>query len=175
MFVNGYNATGIKDITNKVGIPKGSFYNHFSSKEEFGLEVLRNYMSNGLNIHKNHLLNTSKSPTQRIRDFYEGNIQEYKKVLEFKMGCMMGNFSTEMADVNESFRILLDQGFDEQEQVIIECLKEAQSQSEIDEQTDVELLGSSIINGWHGALVRMKASATAKPLEDFKKYFLANL
>ncbi len=36
----GYGVTGISEITEKIGIPKGSFYNHFKSKEEFGIAVL---------------------------------------------------------------------------------------------------------------------------------------
>ena len=175
MFSYGYNDTGIKDITQKIDIPKGSFYNHFSSKEEFGLEVLRAYMKNGLEVHQKHLYNSGISPKQRILGFYDGMIEEYKTVLNFKLGCMMSNFSTEMADINEKFRTLLDKGFEEQEAVIIDCLKEAQKNGEIDQSIDCELYGSSLINGWHGALIRMKAAADAKPLEDFRKFFINRL
>ena len=45
MHLHGYAATGIKDITDRIKIPKGSFYNHFKSKEEFGLEIIDYYMS----------------------------------------------------------------------------------------------------------------------------------
>lgn len=31
---NGYEATGIEQITNEVGIKKASFYSHFKSKQE---------------------------------------------------------------------------------------------------------------------------------------------
>ena len=62
MFANGYNHTGIKEITEKISIPKGSFYNHFSSKEEFGLEVVKEYMKNGLKVHRKNLLDKSKPP-----------------------------------------------------------------------------------------------------------------
>lgn len=175
MFVQGYSATGIKDITDKIGIPKGSFYNHFSSKEEFGLEVLQAYMKRGLEIHKERLQNKSLTPLERIKSFYEGNVNEYVKVLQFKLGCMMGNFATEMADINESFRALLEQGFEEQEGEIIACLQEAQADGSLAKEADVNLLGSSIINGWHGALVRMKAAANDKPLNDFKRHFLDTL
>lgn len=60
MFLNGYNATGIKEITDSIEIPKGSFYNHFTSKEAFGLEVLQNYTDNGINWHKKSLIQTKK-------------------------------------------------------------------------------------------------------------------
>ena len=39
----GFNATSVQDITDAAGVPKGSFYNHFSSKEALGLEVLQRY------------------------------------------------------------------------------------------------------------------------------------
>jgi TetR/AcrR family transcriptional regulator, transcriptional repressor for nem operon len=29
----GFNAVGVQDITEAAGVPKGSFYNHFESKE----------------------------------------------------------------------------------------------------------------------------------------------
>mgnify|MGYP000132608583 CR=1 FL=1 len=45
MLLRGYGGTGIKEITDKLGIPKGSFYNHFKNKEIFGLEVLDHYMT----------------------------------------------------------------------------------------------------------------------------------
>lgn len=175
MFSKGYNDTGIKDITDAVQIPKGSFYNHFSSKEEFGLEVLANYMEGGLKIHEDRLLRSTASPLTRIKEFYNGMINEYSKVLDFKLGCMMSNFSTEMADVNENFRSALKKGFNEQEATIVQCLVEAREHGGIPEDIDCQLYGSSIINGWHGALVRMKAEGNAKPLNDFKKFFIDKL
>ena len=39
----GYHGTGVKEVLDKVGIPKGSFYNYFESKEQFGAEVIQHY------------------------------------------------------------------------------------------------------------------------------------
>lgn len=175
MFLNGYHDTGIKDITTKIGIPKGSFYNHFSSKEEFGLEVVDQYMQNGLELHMRNFLDKSKSPKQRIKGFYSGNIQWYQNETNFKLGCIMSNFSVEMADINDHFRELLSRGFNEQESVIVQCIKEGQDLGEIKSDLPAELLGSSILNGWHGALIRMKAEASVKPLDDFMKFYVGML
>jgi AcrR family transcriptional regulator len=39
----GFNGSGVQDITDAAGVPKGSFYNHFESKEALGAEVLKRY------------------------------------------------------------------------------------------------------------------------------------
>jgi TetR/AcrR family transcriptional regulator, transcriptional repressor for nem operon len=36
----GFNAVGVQDITDAAGVPKGSFYNHFESKEALGVEIV---------------------------------------------------------------------------------------------------------------------------------------
>ena len=43
LYLKGYNATGVQEIANAAGIPKGSFYNYFSSKEDFGVAVINFY------------------------------------------------------------------------------------------------------------------------------------
>src|SRR5579859_3093885 len=39
----GFNAAGVKDITDSAGVPKGSFYNHFDSKEALAVVALQRY------------------------------------------------------------------------------------------------------------------------------------
>ena len=169
MFLDGYNATGIKKITDEVDIPKGSFYNHFLNKEEFGIEVLEYYCSRGLKFHEDNLLDqTEKSPLKRLEKFYTKMIDNYADVLECKLGCVMSNFSLELGDTNENFREVLDREFNAIEAVIVACLDEARIQGELKSDFDSKLLGSFILNSWHGALVRMKSTGTIEPLEDFR-------
>ena len=42
----GFNAVGVQDITDTAGVPKGSFYNHFVSKEALGVEIVERYGAN---------------------------------------------------------------------------------------------------------------------------------
>ena len=39
----GFNGCGVQEITEAAGVPKGSFYNHFASKEALGAAVLDRY------------------------------------------------------------------------------------------------------------------------------------
>lgn len=175
MFINGYNATGIKEITDKVNIPKGSFYNHFTNKEEFGIEVLKYYCSVGLVKLQDALINSEDSPMTRLDKFYTGIIDFQNEVLKCKLGCIMGNFSLELGDTNEAFRKILDVEFNEYESVFTQCLAEAQDIGEISKDLDINLVGSFLINSWHGAILRMKSTKTTKPLEDFKTFIFQQL
>lgn len=171
MFLNGYNATGIKEITNKVNIPKGSFYNHFSSKEAFGLEVVKLYTERGIGLHKKALLESNiSSPIERLVFMYKRITNNYRDTMNSKLGCIMGNFSAELGDTNENFRTLLDSQFDEIQKIISQCLEEAKNKNEISKENDINLLSDFILNSWHGALIRMKSTANTKPLENFTSF-----
>lgn len=87
----------------------------------------------------------------------------------------MSNFSTELGDTNEKFRAVLDAQFNEIETIIYTTLKEAQEEGSLSESTDCEATASFILNSWHGALVRMKATANKKPLLDFKEMIFGNV
>lgn len=43
MTETGFFSTSIDQLLTTAGIPKGSFYHYFSSKEDFGLAVVENY------------------------------------------------------------------------------------------------------------------------------------
>ena len=169
MTMNGYNATGIKEITDSISIPKGSFYNHFSSKEAFALEVLENYCTNGVENHKRMLSNPDKSPLERLKHMYNTWIGFITDKDEYKRGCFMGNTSAEMADVNEKFREVLNTKFKEIETLIINTVEAAKNNGEISSTINSQATGAFILSSWHGALIRMKASADASPLLNFKE------
>jgi TetR/AcrR family transcriptional repressor of nem operon len=172
MFQHGYNATGVKQITDAVGIPKGSFYNHFDSKEEFGLEVIKMYCQSGLEMYEEIFLDESKTPKERILDFFNRHIVIYKEYFGFTRGCVMGNFSTEMSDVNQNFQELLDDEFNRCEAIIAHCIQAGKRLGDFSEDVEAAQTAAFMLNSWHGALMRMKSTQNAKPLEDCRDMIL---
>lgn len=43
MTQKGYTAVGLAEVVAAAGVPKGSFYYYFKSKEEFGQALLQEY------------------------------------------------------------------------------------------------------------------------------------
>ena len=43
LLAGGFNGVGVQEITDAAGVPKGSFYNHFDSKETLGAEIVERY------------------------------------------------------------------------------------------------------------------------------------
>jgi TetR/AcrR family transcriptional regulator, transcriptional repressor for nem operon len=68
LYRKGYNATGVKEIADAAGIPKGSFYNYFSSKEEFALEAMRFFTERELEVMQQILIDPDTPPLDRVRN-----------------------------------------------------------------------------------------------------------
>jgi TetR/AcrR family transcriptional repressor of nem operon len=43
MLAKGYSNCGLQEVLESVGVPKGSFYYYFDSKEEFALQIIRHF------------------------------------------------------------------------------------------------------------------------------------
>lgn len=164
----GFNNTGILEVLQTVGIPKGSFYHFFTNKEDFGLHVLRHYIYEHDTSLGVYLLDVTKSPLTRFRNYFEAACQHYER-LGFRQGCLVGNLSQELADQNESFRQILEAQLGKWQQVWLDCLQEAQTVGEISVDWDISDLAQFCLNSWEGAVLRMKVSKSVAPLQTFIK------
>src|SRR6516164_6667529 len=104
----GFNATSVQDITEAAGVPKGSFYNHFESKEDLGAQVVLRYLESG-NKTQAVLHDPKLSPYARLRKYFEGLVQVAGKK-EF-CGCLLGNFGAELSEQSEMIRARVSKGF----------------------------------------------------------------
>src|SRR5262245_49558975 len=105
----GFNATSVQDITEAAGVPKGSFYNHFESKEDLGAEVVLRYLESS-NKTQAVLRDAKLSPHARLRKYFEGLVQVAEKK-EFCGGCLLGNFGAELSEQSGMIRARVSKGF----------------------------------------------------------------
>src|SRR5438046_10635014 len=91
----GFNGCGVQDITDAAGVPKGSFYNHFESKEALGAEIVERYGKG--NTRRALLFDTSVPPLERLQRHFE-SLNARLIDADFRRGCLLGNFSAEVAN-----------------------------------------------------------------------------
>jgi TetR/AcrR family transcriptional repressor of nem operon len=171
---NGYAATGVDVISKAAKVPKGSFYNHFGSKEAFGAEVIDLYFERHLLKLREFLLDEGISPLARLRAYFDERIAYFEK-LRGRRGCLMGNLSLEAADRSDLLRQHLAEHFATWSGLFATCIAEAQARGEIRTTTAARLLADFVVNSWEGALLRMKAARSIEPLKTAKAVIFATV
>jgi TetR/AcrR family transcriptional repressor of nem operon len=159
----GFNATGIKDITDAAGAPKGSFYNHFDSKEALAGLVLEHY---GESRRLADLADTSVEPLARLRahfEFLRSEVEGYG----YARGCMFGNFGAEIADHSESLRNGVRQSFELWEQAIAAVLGEARAGGAVRADLDPVTTARFLLNAWEGTLISVRVDQGSAAFDVF--------
>ena len=166
MFKQGYNGTGVQDIVKAAGVPKGSFYNYFDSKESFAVEGVTRAAKQGFEQADSMLSDTSIPPLQRVVQYFEQGVQ-CQVSAGFAGGCLVGNLCQEMADVSESLRSRIDSLMCSHVKLIRQCFAEAISNGDLPAHKNADDIAEFVFYAWEGALMRMKACKTVEPLEAF--------
>jgi TetR/AcrR family transcriptional repressor of nem operon len=169
MHQNGYNATGLSDILKAADVPKGSFYHHFGSKEDFAAAALERY---GLREEEHAaaiLLDTAAPPLKRLRRYFSDLTKIYGQKAAIP-GCMMGRFSLEVAAESPQLRKQISATFGHWQHTIATVIQQAVTQKQLAASTDAESLAGFLLNGWQGAILRSQAEKSDAPLETFMTY-----
>jgi TetR/AcrR family transcriptional regulator, transcriptional repressor for nem operon len=162
----GYNNTGIMEVLQSVGVPKGSFYYYFESKEDFGLQIINHFDEAYSQRLGQYFDDKSLSPVQRLRSYCEDGRTRLLEA-QCRKGCLIGNLSQEMADQSEVFRARLEQVMSKWRARFAECIKEAQEQGEICTRIDTVDLAEFFLSGWEGAVMRAKTTKNTGPQDAF--------
>jgi TetR/AcrR family transcriptional regulator, transcriptional repressor for nem operon len=67
MLDKSFNAVGLNEILADAGVPKGSFYHYFKSKEAFGVAVVERFATKAADELRKILGDVSQSPLSRLR------------------------------------------------------------------------------------------------------------
>lgn len=171
---HGYHSTGIQEVLKAAEVPKGSFYHHFGSKEDFGLQAAEQYADAGYQLLDAMLNDKSKAPLERVRGFFEQIFQDWSSG-DCRHGCLLGNLGQELADVNEPFREFIARTMDRWTERIAQCLAEAQQDKSLPAESDPLLLAHALMDGFEGAALRMKLAKTPEPLERFISFYFGQV
>ena len=169
-----YHSVGLKELLDTAGIPKGSFYYYFQSKEDFGQKVIVHYSEKVQELLTDELTDDRRSPGQRFSRLFRKMIEAYKSA-DCKEGCLMGDTSNELAGQATTMQIILEQEFEKWSKILEGCISEGQVKGEFTRELKSKELADYILNSWEGALIRMKATRSIRPFKLFADYTLKSV
>ena len=158
----GFQITGIEEVLKRVGVPKGSFYHYFKSKDEFGHAVIDNYEQYYARKMDRIFGNLDRLPVQRLQDFVL-NAKNGMAKFDFKRGCLIGNLGQELAALDTQFRERLEG--------VLQSWEQRVTIGELAPGQDPKQLSRFFWVGWEGAILRSKLMRSLEPIDQFTTLF----
>ena len=165
-FMNqGYHGTGLQEILDAVNVPKGSFYNYFSSKEEFGAAVIQHYIEPFISRLSTHLQLSDSDALGAIRRYFNELIVELEEN-KFKGGCLLGSLMGEIGSTSDVCQQSLQSAIARYRDLLQSGLAQAQQQGSVRTDKTPEEMADLLINLWQGALLRMQIEKSSAPVKQ---------
>ena len=162
----GYHGTGLQELVQRVGVPKGSFYNYFQSKEAFSAEVVAHYIDPFLKRLAELLARRDLSADAALRTYFHELIAETER-RDFKGGCLLGNLIGEIGETSELCQTALRDAVHRYRDKLCEGIARAQREGGFRTDLDAREMADLLVNFWQGALLRMKIERSVRPLTQF--------
>lgn len=162
----GFTAVGIKQILDTAGVPKGSFYHYFASKEAFGEAIINDYFTR----YKTRLdmINEQEcSAQQKLYDYFQNWYDTQQNGCDHEK-CLVVKLSAEVADMSEPMRKALDTGHQQTINWLAIHIKAGWADSSIPKRTNIsaESIAKRWYFAWLGASLIAKISQTNTPLSE---------
>jgi TetR/AcrR family transcriptional repressor of nem operon len=162
---HGYHGVGLQSILQSVGVPKGSFYHYFASKEDFSAEVIQHYIAPFIEQLDHELQRPDIDARQALRAYFRDLTEEAAR-RDFHGGCLLGNLMGEIGETSEKCRKSLHAAVNRYRDKFADGLRRGQREGVFRADLSAESMADLLVNQWQGALLRMKIERSVRPLED---------
>ncbi len=152
-WAQGYEATGVTELLQEMGIGRQSMYDTFGNKRSLFQEALRRYADEyaGRMI---AILEAPGSPLgniDKLFDFWSEMLSE-----RCACGCLMGNTAAELGPHDPEMAAALRSGFKRLEQAIANTFRRAQAEGELGLDLDADALASLLVVAGQGTALVSK-------------------
>lgn len=162
----GFTAVGIKQILDTAGIPKGSFYHYFASKETFGEAIISNYFIH-YKMRLDAIASQDISAQQKLYNYFQNWYDTQQNGCDHGK-CLVVKLSAEVADMSESMRLALNAGYQQTINWLAEQIKAGWEDNSVPRLDNVaaESMAKRWYFAWLGASLIAKTSQTNTPLAE---------
>ncbi|WP_030993459.1 TetR/AcrR family transcriptional regulator [Streptomyces sp. NRRL WC-3744] len=147
----GFHAASVQDITNAAGAPKGSFYNHFASKQQLAAEIVHRYAQ----ATDFSALHTDRPALQRLGGHLTGQLERVRET-GVQFGCLLGTFAGDSTIAGEEVRRSVQAALSTWADQISRTIEEGQAAGEITTRRPAAVLAAFLVDVLEGALLRAK-------------------
>lgn len=153
----GFAAVGLNEILKTAGVPKGSFYHYFNSKEHFGSELLESYFDQYMVMLDEQLSDGNSRAVDRLIGYFDNwKISQCGDTTTDK--CLVVKLSGEVTDLSESMRLALKHGTHRVTNRIAQVVQEAVDNNEIKIDGDAKTVTEELYYLWIGATLLTKVN-----------------
>ncbi|TGK03484.1 TetR/AcrR family transcriptional regulator [Leptospira selangorensis] len=168
----GYSATGIQEIADEAEIPKASFYNYFTTKQNFASEVLEYYSENAILWNEQILQKTKEDPISSLLNLYKERIKLEKKLLKEGVSCLVNVFGQELGYSETSLQKPLKNYFDSALDQLASAIQKLRSFKKLNITSSDREFALFLESSWRGALLVGRATGSLEPAENFYNFLI---
>jgi len=159
----GYTATSLDDLTRATGLGKGSIYAAFGDKRGLFLAALELYANSTLEATR-AALSADRPAIERLRSLFDRPCPVRGRRSSYR-GCFLANSTTELAAIDAEVLTLARGIYRAVEELIIEVVRDAQRNGQLDRGLNASELGRLILAIMQGEEFLEKAGMPMRDLE----------
>jgi len=162
----GFNGTTVDSILDASGVPKGSFYHHFRSKDAFAEEVISRYMSVQTERIESWFSKACEIGTPAVVSGWFRELADELIESNYVVSCLVGKMSYELGTVDRRFRAHLSSDLNLWKDELCGLLEQGQSRGDIRIDKSAATLADTVLAMLQGAFIIALASHEPGPLDS---------
>jgi TetR/AcrR family transcriptional repressor of nem operon len=164
----GYSAVGLNEILATAGVPKGSFYHYFGSKDAFGEALLEAYFEDYLAEIDRTMQQPGLNMAQRLMNYWQ--LWQQSQSFEDCQGkCLAVKLGAEVSDLSEPMRRVMDRGTAGIVSRLAAAIEAGVAEGSLTVDGDPTSVAQSLYQLWLGASVMVKIVRNTQPFDTALK------
>lgn len=152
LYNRGYQGTTVDAVLADAGVPKGSFYHHFGSKERFGAAILDRYVESQRQLLQHWIVRDDLPVPDRLSGYHQDLVEQFV-ASNWSHPCLAGKLSNELALSSPNYRARLAETFTAWAQLLAAVLADGQERHEVRADLSADQMANAILAMVQGGFV----------------------
>lgn len=161
----GFSAVGLNEVLTAAGVPKGSFYHYFGSKEAFGEALLQDYFDEYLAEMDQIFGSVGQDKGEQLERYFAAWMDS-QSFEDCQGKCLAVKLGAEVADLSPAMRAALRSGTAGIIERLTRAIEGGQADGSVASNGDAAALAQSLYQLWLGASIMVKIVRGPQPFEN---------